>query len=121
LDQHRNTPNPAGKKIVEYYYTKVRVLSSNLEIKKILSSNSEIEKVHKQDLQGKDNIDITMIRKNIRSKKVNSCMICTNKGYYGRTRGLCGPRIQHANGELNEKEYDHNKEYWFFFFFCTDK
>jgi hypothetical protein len=51
-----------------------------------------------------------MIQKNTRAKKVNSFMTCTNKGYYGHTRSLCGSRIQCAKGELNEKEYDHNKE-----------
>jgi hypothetical protein len=100
LDQHRNTPNPTGKKIVEYSDSKFRVLSSN----------SEIKKVHKQDLQGKDNIHITMIRKNMRAEKVNSCMTCTNNGHYGHTRGLCGPRKQCMKRTLNKKEYDHNKE-----------
>jgi hypothetical protein len=100
LDQHQNTPNPTSKKIVEYSDSKFRVFSSN----------SEIEKVHKQNLQENDNIHINMIQKNIRAKKVNSCMTCTNNGHYGHTRGLCGPRKQRMKRTLNKKEYDHNKE-----------
>ena len=100
LDQHRNTPNPTGKKIVKYSDAKLRVLTLN----------SEIEKVHKQDLQGKDNIHVNVIQKNIRAKKVESCMTCANKGYYGHIRGLCEQGLQRAKGKLNKKEYDHNKD-----------
>ena len=100
MDQHRNTPNPTGKKINEYSASKFRVQSVN----------SDIEKVYKHDLQGKDNIHINTIQRNIRAKKVNSCMSCTNKGHYGHTRGLCGPRKQRMKRTLNKKEYDHNKE-----------
>jgi hypothetical protein len=100
LDQHRNTPNPTSKKIVKYSDCKLTVQTVN----------SEIEKIHKQELQGKDDFHITRIRKNKRAEKVNSCMTCTNKGYYGHTRGLCGSRIQRTKGKLNKKEYDHNKD-----------
>jgi hypothetical protein len=100
LDQHRNTPNPTGKKIIEYSVSKSR----------IQTVNSEIEKVYKQDLQGKDNIHINTIQKNIRAKKVNSCMSCTNKGHYGHTRGLCRAKKQRMERTFYKKEYDHNKE-----------
>jgi hypothetical protein len=86
--------------IVEYSDSKFRVQTVN----------SEIEKAHKQDSQGKDNIHINMIQKNIRVKKVNSCMTCTNNGHYGHTRGLCGPRKQHMKRTLNKKEYDHHNK-----------
>jgi hypothetical protein len=82
LDQHRNTPNPTGKKI---------------------------KKTYKQDLEGKEDFHITGIRKYKRVEKVNSFMTCTNKGYYGHTKGLCGSRIQCTKGKLNKKECDHNK------------
>ena len=100
LDQHRNTPNPTGKKIIEYSVSNPR----------IQAVNSEIEKVYKQDLQGKDNIHINTIQKNIRAKKVNSCMSCTNKGHYGHTRGLCRAKKQRMERTFYKKEYDHNKE-----------
>jgi hypothetical protein len=101
LDRHQNTPNPTGKKIVEYSDYKFRVQTVN----------SDIKKAHKQDSQGKDNIHINVIQKNIKAKKVNSCMTCTNNGHhYGHTKGLCGSRIQRAKGKLNKKECDHNKD-----------
>jgi hypothetical protein len=75
-----------------------------------LSRKSVIEKVNKKDLHEKDNNHITMIQKITRAKKVISCMTCTNNSHYGHTRGLCGPRIQHAKGKLNKKECDHYKE-----------
>jgi hypothetical protein len=93
LDQHRNTPNPTGKKIEKTY--KERKFN---------------EEINKQDLLTKDDFHITDIRKYKKVEKVNTFMTCTNKGYYGHTKGLCGLRIQRTKGKLNKKEYDHNKD-----------